>query len=164
MVSEGEESSGLPTIQQVITKELLLKKFRHSIAMVGSDGSALAPYGVLGQRRVHPRNYGCYPKILGRWIREERLISMEEAIRKMTSYPSQVLKLMDRGMIREEMKADITIFDPKRVIDKATFENPHQYPEGIIYVIVNGKIVIDKEEHTGVLPGKVLRGPGYEIN
>jgi N-acyl-D-aspartate/D-glutamate deacylase len=88
---------------------------------------------------------------------------MEEAIRKMTSFPAQVLGLHDRGMIIEGMQADIVIFDPKTVIDKATFENPHQYPEGIKYVIVNGQIVIENQEHTDTLPGKVLRGPGYVI-
>jgi N-acyl-D-amino-acid deacylase len=130
--------------------------------MVGSDGSALAPYGILGKKLVHPRNYGCYPKILGRWVRDEKLISMEEAIRKMTSFPAQILGIKDRGIIKEEMWADITIFNPETVMDKATYENPLQYPDGIKYVLVNGKIVIDDGEHTGQLPGKVLRGSGYK--
>jgi N-acyl-D-amino-acid deacylase len=162
MVLEGEGSSGFPTTQQVITKEMLLTMFKHPTAMVGSDGSALAPYGILGKKLVHPRNYGCYPRILGRWVRDEKLISMEEAIRKMTSFPAQILGIQDRGIIREGMWADISIFDPETVIDKATYENPLQYPEGIKYVLVNGKIVIDDGEHTGQLPGKVLRGQGYK--
>jgi N-acyl-D-amino-acid deacylase len=163
IIEEGVESTNYPTTQPVTTKETILTLFKHPAYMVGSDGVALAPYGILGQKRVHPRCYGCYPRILGRWVRDEKLISMEEAIRKMTSFPAQVLGLQDRGMIKEGVWADIVIFDPKTVIDKATFENPHQYPEGIKYVIVNGHIVIEDQEHTSALPGKVLRGPGYII-
>jgi N-acyl-D-amino-acid deacylase len=154
----------IPVVDRENTKEMLLELFVHPTYMVGSDGSALAPYGILGEKMVHPRSYGCYPRILGRWVRDERLISMEEAIRKTTSLPAQLLGLRDRGLIREGMWADIVVFDPKTVIDKATFENPHQYPEGIKYVIVNGEIVINDEEHTGALSGKVLRGSGYIIN
>lgn len=163
MVAEGKNPSGLPTIQQVITEELLLTVFKHPTTMVGSDGLALAPYGILGEKLVHPRSYGTYPRILGRWVRDEGLLSMEEAIRKMTSFPAQRLGLQDRGLIKEGMWADIVVFDPKSVIDKATFDKPHQYPEGIEYVIVNGQVVIENGEHTGVLAGKVLRGPGYAM-
>jgi N-acyl-D-amino-acid deacylase len=160
----AEEMSNIPVVANTNTKEMVVTLFKHATYMVGSDGTALAPYGVLGQELVHPRSYGCYPKILGRWVRDEKLISMEEAIRKMTSLPAQRLGLRDRGLIREGICADIVVFDPKTVIDKATFENPHQYPEGIKHVIVNGQIVIDDQEHTGALPGKVLRGPGYIKN
>jgi len=157
MIAEDNDSSGLPTVQLVITTELLLMIFKHNFTMASSDSSALAPYGILGGKLVHPRNYGTYPRILGRWVREEKLITMEEAIKKMTSLPAQRLGLQDRGLLKEGMCADITIFDPKTIIDKATFENPLQYPEGIKYVIVNGQIVIKDGEHMGILPGKVLR-------
>jgi N-acyl-D-amino-acid deacylase len=161
-ISEGEEQSGLRTIQEVIPEELLIKIFRHPTYMVGSDGEALAPYGALGKKLHHPRCYGAYPRILGRWVREKNFLPMEEAIRKMTSFPAQVLGIQDRGIIREQMWADLTVFNPETVIDKATFQNPHQYPEGIKYVLVNGQLVIENSEHTGALLGKVLRGAGYE--
>jgi len=161
MISEGKHSSGLPTIQEVGKKEMVLEIFKHPTAMVGSDGHALNSQGVLSKKLVHPRSYGCYPLILGRWVRDEKLISMEEAIRKMTSFPAQLLGLQDRGLLKEGMWADITVFDPKTILDNATYEKPHKYPDGINYVIVNGQVVIEKGKHTGSLPGKVLRGPGY---
>ncbi len=130
---------------------------KHPLSMVGSDGWALAPYGVLSESKTHPRSYGTYPRVLGKYVREEKVLTIEDAIRKMTSLPAQKLGLRDRGMLREGMWADVVAFDPKRVVDKATYEDPHRYPDGIEYVLVNGKIVVDKGEHTGALPGKVLR-------
>jgi N-acyl-D-amino-acid deacylase len=130
---------------------------RHPATMIGSDGYALAPYGALGGGKPHPRSYGTFPRFLGRYVRQERLLSLPEAIRKITSLPAQKLGLKDRGLIREGMCADLVVFDPRRIVDCATFEEPHKYPIGIEYVIVNGEIVIDKGEHTGKLPGKVLR-------
>jgi N-acyl-D-amino-acid deacylase len=158
-----EDMANVPVIANTNTKEMVVTLYRHPTYMVGSDGTALAPYGVLGQKLIHPRSYGCYPKILGRWVRDEKLITMEEAIKKMTSLPAQRLRLQDRGLIRKGMWADIVIFNPKTIIDKATFEDPHQYPDGIKYVIINGQIVIYDQEHTNTLPGKVLRGTGYKI-
>jgi len=130
---------------------------KHPLSMIGSDGWALAPYGVLGESKTHPRSYGTYPRILGKYVREKKVLSLEEAIRKMASLPAQKLGLGDRGMIREGMWADVVVFNPEMVVDKATYENSHRYPEGIEYVLVNGEIVIDEREHTGALPGKVLR-------
>lgn len=155
--TEEDEPSGLRTIQEIIPEDQKVKIFKHPTYMVGSDGEALAPYGPLGKTLHHPRCYGTYPRILGRWVREKKYLSMEEAIKKMTSFPAQVLGIQDRGLIREGMWADIVVFDPKTVIDKATFQNPHQYPEGIEHVIINGELVIEKSEHTGKLPGKVLK-------
>lgn len=122
-----------------------------------SDGWGLAPYGPLHLGKPHPRCYGTYPRVLGWYVRECEAIPLQEAIRKMTSAPAQKMGIRDRGMLREGMWADITVFNPKTVIDKATFQNPHQYPEGIEYVLVNGQLVIEKGGHTGVLPGRVLR-------
>jgi N-acyl-D-amino-acid deacylase len=130
---------------------------RHPVTMFGSDGYALAPYGILGEGVPHPRSYGTFPRVLGRYVRERRLFTWQEAIRKMTSLPASFLGIEDRGRIKEGMWGDILIFDPKRIIDKATFSDPHQYPEGIEYVINNGVIVVRHGEHTGALPGKVLR-------
>jgi len=129
---------------------------RHRLSMVGSDSSTASPYGVLGKGKPHPRTYGTFPRILGRYVREEGVLSLENAVRKMTSLPAQKLKLKDRGLIREGAWADIVVFDPKRVVDKATYQKPHQYPDGIEYVLVNGKIVVEHGEHTGALPGHVL--------
>lgn len=160
-ITEDDEPSGLRTIQKVITDDILSILIKHPSYMIGSDGEALAPYGVLGKKLHHPRCYGSYPKVLGRWVRDKKFISMEEAVRKMTSFPAQIFGIQDRGIIKKGMWADITIFDPETVIDMATYQDPHQYPEGIKHVIVNGRLVIENEEHTGVLSGKVLRGPGY---
>lgn len=130
---------------------------RHPLSMIGSDGWALAPYGVLSESKTHPRSYGTYSRILGKYVRKEKILSLEEAIRKMTSLPAQKLGLGDRGIIREGKWADVVVFDSKRVIDEATYKDSHQYSKGIEYVLVNGEVVVDKEEHTGALCGKVLR-------
>lgn len=125
--------------------------------MVGSDGSALAPAGVLGKGKPHPRHYGTFPRVLGHYARDESLLSLEDAVRKMTSLPARRLGITDRGMLAPGMRADITVFDPATVIDRATFTDPHRYPAGIEYVIVNGRIAVEAGEHTQALAGQVLR-------
>ena len=127
------------------------------ISMIGSDGSALSPHGTLGRGKPHPRNYGTFPRVLGKYARDERLFPLEEAVRKMTSFPAQKLGLRDRGLLREGFWADMVIFDPARVKDTATFEQPARFPEGIDYVFVNGEMVVCENRHTGALPGKLLR-------
>jgi N-acyl-D-amino-acid deacylase len=126
---------------------------------VGSDGVAVDP-DMKFMGRPHPRFYGTFPRILGRYVREEKVISLPEAVRKMTSLPAQIIGLSDRGLLRSGMAADVVIFDPATVGDKATFEEPSQYPVGIPFVIVNGTVVIDQGKHTGALPGQVLYGRG----
>jgi N-acyl-D-aspartate/D-glutamate deacylase len=122
-----------------------------------SDGTAVSPeFG--GQ--PHPRYYGTFPRVLGRYVREQHVIGLEEAVRKMTSLPAQRMGIMDRGILRVGMWADVVVFDPEKVTDKATFDQPHQFPEGISHVIVNGATVIRNGEHTGAKPGKALFGPG----
>ena len=133
---------------------------RHPMVVVGSDGYSLSPHGVLGQRKPHPRNYGTFPRVLGRYAREERVLSLEDAVKKMTSVTAQRFGLTDRGVVREGAWADLVLFDAQTVADRATFTDPHQYPVGIPYVVVNGKIVIDQGEHTGALPGRLLRDGG----
>jgi N-acyl-D-amino-acid deacylase len=108
----------------------------------------------------HPRFYGTFPRVLGGYVREQKVIGLPDAIRKMTSLAAQITGLTDRGLLRPGMAADITIFDPDRVDDKATFENPAQYAVGIPYVVVNGTVVIDQGRHTGALHGRVLYGRG----
>jgi N-acyl-D-aspartate/D-glutamate deacylase len=128
--------------------------------LVGSDGTSLAPYGTTGQGKPHPRFYGTFPRVLGRYVRDLGLLSLPQAIYKMTGGAAAALRLMDRGLLRQGYRADITIFDPHTIADRATYDDPHQYAAGISTVIVNGVVVIDAGEHTGALPGQVLRrGP-----
>ncbi|MFY9618780.1 MAG: D-aminoacylase [Pyrinomonadaceae bacterium] len=126
-----------------------------------TDTGARATDGPLSGGRSHPRGWGTYPRILGRYVREENLMSLETAIHKMTGMSATKVGLQQRGLLREGYFADITIFDPKTVIDRATFEQPHQYPVGINFVIVNGQVEVDNGQRTPALAGKVLRGPGY---
>ncbi len=128
---------------------------RHPLVVVGSDGDALAPYGVLARSRPHPRYYGTFPRVLGRYVREEKVLSLEEAVKKMTSVTAERFSLSDRGVICEGVWADLVLFNAQTVADRATYTDPHQYPEGIPYVVVNGVVVIDQCEHTGALPGQV---------
>ena len=125
--------------------------------LVGSDGRSVAADSVAGQGRPHPRFYGTFPRVLGRYARDLGLLSVPEAVRKMTGRPAEILGLVDRGFLREGYRADITIFDPATVADRATYEEPHRYPIGISTVIVNGTVVVDSGQHTGALPGRVLR-------
>ena len=110
--------------------------------------------------KPHPRFYGTFPRVLGVYVREKKVLTLPEAVHKMTGLSAKIVGLTDRGLLKPGMAADITLFDPAAVIDKATFENPAQYPVGIPYVIVNGVVVIDKGEHTGARPGRVLYGKG----
>jgi N-acyl-D-amino-acid deacylase len=126
---------------------------------VGSDGAAVSP-AMAFAGKPHPRFYGTFPRVLGVYVRERHVLTLADAIRKMTSLPAHITGLKDRGLLAPGMAADITIFNPQTVIDKATFKNPLQYSEGIPYVIVNGVIVIDKGNHTGARPGEVLYGRG----
>jgi N-acyl-D-amino-acid deacylase len=129
----------------------------HPLAMVGSDGSAIAPYGPFAATKPHPRFYGTYPRVLGRYVREFSVLSLEDAVRKMSGLPAERFGLRDRGVIAEKMMADVVVFDPVTIVDQATFEDPHAYPVGISHVLVSGQVVVDNGEHTGKLPGRVLR-------
>lgn len=126
-----------------------------------TDSGARANDGPLAGSKSHPRGWGSYPRILGRYVRDEHLLTLEEAIHKMTGMPAKRVGLVDRGLLRGGMFADITIFDPRQVIDRATFELPNQHPDGIKYVIVNGRIEVDNGARTLAQGGRVLRGPGY---
>jgi N-acyl-D-aspartate/D-glutamate deacylase len=140
----------------------MLNALKQPYTSIGSDGYAVSPDGAYADMHPHPRWYGTFPRVLGRYVREMKELTLPEAIRKMTSMNAAKIGILDRGLIREGFRGDVTLFDAKTVIDRATFEDPHQYPVGIPYVIVNGVLVLDDSEHTGKLPGKVLRGPGYE--
>jgi dihydroorotase/N-acyl-D-amino-acid deacylase len=128
---------------------------------VDNDSSGSSPEGILGQEHPHPRAYGTYPRILRKYVREEKKLTLEDAIRKFSALPAQRMRLTDRGVLKEGMWADVVIFDPATIHDVATFENPNQLSQGMDYVLVNGVPVIDQGKMTGALPGKVLRGAGY---
>jgi dihydroorotase/N-acyl-D-amino-acid deacylase len=128
---------------------------------VDNDSQGTAPDGLLGQEHPHPRAYGTFPRILRKYVREDKKLSLEEAIRKFTALPAQRMRLTDRGVLKVGMWADVVIFDAQTITDRATFENPNQLSEGMQFVLVNGIPVIDGGKATGTLPGKVLRGPGY---
>jgi len=125
--------------------------------LVGSDGTSLAPYGTTSQGKPHPRFYGTFPRVLGRYVRDLGLLSLPQGVYKMTGGSAAALGLRDRGLLRSGYRADVCIFDPQTIVDRATYEDPHRYADGINTVIVNGVVVVDAAEHTGALPGKVLR-------
>ena len=128
---------------------------------VGTDSAAIRPDGPLGAGQPHPRAYGTFPRILGRYVRDEHVLELPDAIRKMTSLAASQMKLADRGTIKEGFFADLVVFDPKTVADIGTFEKPQQYPVGIQTVIVNGSVTVDGGRHTGAHAGRALFGPGY---
>ncbi len=128
---------------------------------IDNDSEGTSPEGILGQAHPHPRAYGTFPRILAKYVREEKVLTLEDAIRKFSALPAQRMRLTDRGVLKAGMWADVVIVDPATVRDRATFDNPNQLSEGMEYVLVNGVPVIDQGKMTGALPGKVLRGAGY---
>jgi dihydroorotase/N-acyl-D-amino-acid deacylase len=133
----------------------------HPLVSFCTDSGAMAEDGILSQEKSHPRAWGSAPRILGKYVREERLLTLEEAIRKMTSLPASRMRLHDRGLLRPGMMADLVAFDPERVRERSTYADPNHYSEGIPYVAVNGVLVVDSGRITAARPGRVLRGPGY---
>ena len=140
----------------------LLAAMKSPFVSFCTDSGARATDGPLSRAKSHPRGWGSYPRILGQYVRDRGLMPIEQAIHKMTGMPAQRVGLRERGRLREGMFADITIFDPQKVIDRATFETPNQYPEGINYVIVNGQVSVYDGKRTSALAGRPLRGPGYK--
>jgi N-acyl-D-amino-acid deacylase len=128
---------------------------------IDNDSEGTSREGILGQAHPHPRAYGTFPRILSKYVREEKALTLEDAIRKFSALPAQRMRLTDRGVLKTGMWADVVVFDPATVRDRATFDNPNQFSEGMEYVLVNGVPVIDQGKMTGSLPGRVLRGPGY---
>jgi len=135
----------------------LRRALAHPAVMVGSDGSSLSPTGPAAATKPHPRSYGTFPRVLGEYAREQRTITLPQAVHKMTGLPARRLGLRDRGEIKVGARADLVVFDARRVGDVATYDDPHRYPTGIEQVVVNGRFVIKDGEHTGSLPGRVLR-------
>jgi N-acyl-D-amino-acid deacylase len=146
------EQGGCSGIFHAIDEQDLERILRHPATMIGSDGEI----PVFGKAAPHPRSYGTFARVLAVYVREKKTLTLEEAVRKMTSFPAQRLGLLDRGLLRPGMRADIVVFDPTRVRDEATFEKPHQYAEGFSQVIVNGQVVFERQAMTSARPGKVL--------
>ena len=148
---------GATAVYHAIGPEDVDRIMLHPATAIGSDG----PVGVFGEGAPHPRQYGTFARVLGLYVRERKILSLEEAIRKMSSQSARRLGIHDRGLITKGYFADIAIFDPDEIIDKATFENPHQYAIGTKFVLVNGTVVVENGQHTGARPGRILHGPGY---
>ena len=152
-----EEGGSIPTIYAHHTEEDMNLALRQPWASVGSDGYALAIEGPLRRGHPHPRSFGTFPRVLGVYVRERHLLTLEDAVRKMTSLNASKLGLRDRGVLRVGAFADVTVFDPSKVVDRATYAEPFRYGEGIEHVVVNGRVVLDRGQPTGARPGRALR-------
>jgi len=159
-----DDDSRVETVYFLMSEENVKKNIALPWVSFGSDEGSLAPEGVFLKSNPHPRAYGNFARLLGKYVRDEKIIPLEEAIRRLTSFPAENLKLKKRGKLQTGYYADIVIFDPARIKDNATYEKPHQYSEGVEHVFVNGIQVLKNGEHTGKTPGRVVRGPGWKGN
>jgi len=153
---EIQQAGGCRAIYHAMNEEDVVRVMQYPGTMIASDGAI----HVFGEGVPHPRYYGTFPRVLGRYTREKGILRLEDAVRKMTSLPAQRIGQFDRGLIRPGLKADVTVFDPETIIDRAEFGNSHQYAEGVSYVLVNGVVVLDDGRMSGERPGQVLFGPG----
>jgi len=160
VVMDIVKAGGATAVYHAIGPEDVEHIMRHPAAAIGSDG----PLSVFGVGTPHPRQYGTFARVLGYYVRERGIISLEEAVRKMSSMSAQRLRIRDRGLLVKGYFADIAIFDSEEISDMATFEDPHQYAVGMKYVLVNGELVVEQGKHTGRRPGKILHGSGYIAN
>jgi dihydroorotase/N-acyl-D-amino-acid deacylase len=158
VVADRTETS---CIISIMNEDDVRTALRHPLVSIDTDSESRAEDGPLSQSKSHPRAWGTFPRILGKYVREEKLLTLEEAVRKMTSRPAARVGLSDRGILRPGMAADITVFDPETIRDVATFESPNRYSVGVRYVLVNGRAVVDDGKITTERPGRILRGPGY---
>ncbi len=155
------DSTRVGTAYFMMSEENVKRQIALPYLSFGSDAESAAPEGVFLKSSTHPRAYGNFARLLGKYVRDEKVIPMEEAIRKLTSLPAGNLKIKKRGTLTTGYFADVVVFDPEKIQDHATFEKPHQYATGMIHVFVNGTQVLENGEHTGAKPGRVVRGPGY---
>jgi N-acyl-D-aspartate/D-glutamate deacylase len=156
-----ENNNGsIPTVYFHHSEDDMRYALRQPWVSIGSDGTAVTTEGLLAAGNPHPRYFGTFPRVLGRYVREEHVLTLEDAIRKMTSANAAKVHQFDRGLLRPGMAADVTVFNAATIIDHATYDKPHQYATGVEYVIVNGKIVLDRGQHNGARPGTILYGSG----
>jgi N-acyl-D-amino-acid deacylase len=153
-----EDGAATRSASFVISEENIIKELRRPWVSLGSDAVSISAEGVFLNQATHPRAYGNFARLLGKYVRDEKVISLQEAVRRMTSLPAGNLGLDRRGWIRDGFFADLVIFDPRTVADRATYDNPHQYATGVKHVFVNGVRVIENGEHTGAKPGRALWG------
>ncbi len=156
-----EDGSRVGTVYFLMSEENVARQLRLPWVSLGSDAGSLAPEGPFLGSNPHPRAYGNFARWLGKYVREEQLVPLEEGIRRMTSLPADNLGLTERGRLAPGQMADVVVFDPATIRDHATFDKPHQYSTGVVHVLVNGVAVLRDGEHTGATPGRVVRGPGY---
>ncbi len=156
-------NGSVPTVYFHHSEDDMRYALRQPWVSIGSDGTAVTSEGPLAAGNPHPRYFGTFPRVLGRYVREEKVITMEEAIRKMTSANAAKIHQYDRGLLRPGMAADVTVFNAATIIDNATYEKPHQYATGVEFVIVNGKVVLEHGRHSGLRPGAILLGPGKKL-
>jgi N-acyl-D-amino-acid deacylase len=157
-----EDGSRVETVYFLMSEENVRRQIQLPWVSFGSDAASLAPEGVFLQSSAHPRAYGNFARLLGRYVREENLLPLEEAVRRLTTLPAENLRLDRRGALRPGYFADVVVFDPARIQDQATFEQPHQFATGVRHVLVNGVLVLKDGQHTGAKPGQVVRGPGWK--
>ena len=155
------DQSTIATLYFLISENNMKRMLKQPYVSMGSDGGALALTPAFLSLGAHPRVYGTFARVLGKYVREERLMTLEEAVRRMTTLPAEHLKIQKRGSLRVGSFADVVVFDPEKIQDHATFENPHQYATGVNHVFINGIQVLKNGEHTGAKPGRVVRGPGW---
>ena len=156
------DGSRVGTVYFLMNEDNVKKQIALPYMSFGSDAGSIAPEGVFLNSNPHPRSYGNFSRVLGKYVRDEKVISIEEAVRKLTSLPASNLKIKNRGSLIEGYYADLAIFDPEKVQDHSTFAEPHQLATGMVHVFVNGEQVLKDGEHTGATPGQVVRGPGYK--
>ena len=156
-----EDGSRVGTAYFVMSEENIKKKIAQPWMAFGSDAGSMAPEGVFLLSSTHPRAYGNFARLLGKYVRDEQIISLQEAIRRLTSFPAGNLKIKHRGQLKQGYFADIVMFDPQTIRDRATYAEPHQYATGVSNVLVNGVLVLEDGEHTGATPGRFVKGPGY---
>lgn len=157
-----ENGGDIGSVFFVMSEENVKRKIQQPYMTFGSDARSVAAEGEVLESSTHPRTYGTFARLLGKYVREEGVIPLNEAIHRLTGLPATNLKIDNRGYLKEGYFADVVIFDPETIQDKATYENPHQYAEGVHHVFVNGEQVLRDGEHTGAMPGRVVRGPGFE--
>lgn len=155
-----ENEGRIGALYHMMSEEDVRIAMRYGFVTIGTDAAALRPEGELGRGQPHPRAYGTFPRVLGHYVREEGVLPLPEAIRRMTSLAAAQFKIPQRGILRDGFYADVVVFDPATIIDRATYEKPHQYPAGIDYVIVNGVVTVTPQGHTGARAGRRLNGPG----
>jgi N-acyl-D-amino-acid deacylase len=155
-----EDRSRVGTVYFMMSEENIKKQMRQSWVSFGSDAGSMAPEGVFLRSSTHPRAYGNFARLLGKYVRDEKVITLQEAIRRLSGLPATNLELDHRGFLKQGMYADVVVFDPATIADRATFESPHQYSVGVKHVFVNGAQVLKDGEHTGAKPGRALWGPG----